>query len=361
MSKIRVLYGAGVLVSAAIGCSDGDGGSSAPGAGGAADAGPAQPPVRSSCANMPILDDRWKDTSEACKSCVDSECCDEAQACADNPKCKELWECRARCVSPFDGCIADCNAAAGAPLPIENGPLVTCRNGCAPCIDVTSCSKGPWPAPPKPSYPAKLRLSNFSSGVVFPKAHIKVCKTEDTECQAPVSEGVTDDSGNVDIEVPASPAYTDAYIEVSGPNVQPSMIYVRGYHAQEKLESGVLNLSTLDTATAGALLGSLGAAADQTQLGAVTALAYSCGDRGVLGLTAASGGASPSTIRSYLVRGVPAASATATDGGGGVVFADHPLGPTSVTMTDASGAVFGSADGFVRPGFLTVIYVLPAH
>ncbi len=64
-----------------------DGGTSSEGTGGATspDTEVVKAVVRSSCSDLPILDDRWTDTADDCKSCFDTQCCDEAQACGDDP------------------------------------------------------------------------------------------------------------------------------------------------------------------------------------------------------------------------------------------------------------------------------------
>lgn len=192
---------------------------------------------------------------------------------------------------------------------------------------------------------------------------LKVCALADVECANPVSQGVTDSEGNVQVDIPSAPHFTDAYFEITGPNVEPSRLYVRyAEYAEERLETGKMTLSLLDSPTATALRGAVQATADQTTVGLVTASIYSCGQKGVPGVAVESSGADASTILEYLAGAAPNATATTTDSKGTAIFADHPEGPTTITAHFAdTGAVLGSADLYVRAGFLNSIFVLPTQ
>lgn len=331
-------------------------------------AGSTKPAIRSSCGNQPILDDRWKDTTDECKACVDTQCCSQAQACADNAECKSLWECRAKCDGVVSTCMNDCVANLTS-LPAQNGAFVSCRNTCKACIDVSTCREAPWEAPPKASYSILSTLTSYTGpGVVFPGVTVKVCGRADTECKQPLSQSVTAADGTVKLDVPSAPGFTDAYFEVTGPNVQSQLIFPKFFQARALLEAGTLSAAgngalfgLLDSATASALQGAMGAKADPTTVGFATVLARSCANRNVSGMVVSSSGANAGTILEYLAGAAPSATATMTDGAGTGVFADHPPGPATFSVKDsATGETLGSVDAFVRAGFLSIVLVPPS-
>lgn len=333
----------------------------APGGAGSPDSGATKEAVRSSCGDMPILDDAWKNTSDECKACVDNDCCTEAQACADNPDCKGLWECRAKCDSLVSSCVDACNAAV-TPLPPENAALLTCRNRCKPCLDLESCRQSAPPAPSKASYPVEITcLSYTSSQVVFAGLTVKVCEPTDNECKTPVSSGVTDANGVVKLDIPSSPWFSDAYLEITGPNVEPTRNYLRSPVGRAIFDRGTLTQRLLDSATASAFAGILGAKSDPATTGLAAIIALSCGGVGVAGMTISSSGADAATITGYVDGVAPSPTTKMTDPSGLGGFADHPPGPTTFTVSDAAtGATMGSADVYIRAGFFTTISVTPS-
>jgi hypothetical protein len=301
--------------------------------------------VRSSCGDMPILADAWHDASDECKACIDTECCGEAQACADNPDCKSLWECRSKCDGLVSSCVDACNAALPA-LPPENGALITCRGRCNSCLDLTSCRRAAPPTPPEPSYALEITcLSYTSTQLVFAGITVKVCAHADHECATPVSQGVTDANGVVTLDVPSDPWFTDAYLEFTGSNVQPTRNYLKSALGREIFARRTMTQRLLDTATTGL----------------ANVVAVSCGGNGLAGMTIASSSADAATITGYVDGVAPSPTAKLTDPSGLGGFADHPPGPTTFTVRNAAtGDTIGTADAYVRAGFLNGVAVPPS-
>jgi len=78
-------------------------------------------------------------------------------------------------------------------------------------------------------------------------------------------------------------------------------------------------------------------------------------------MTITSSGADAATITGYVDGVAPSPTAKLTDPSGLGGFADHPPGPTTFTVRDAAtGETIGTADAFVRAGFLNGVTVPPS-
>ncbi len=56
------------------------------------------------CGNIPLMD-------AACAACADTECCDDGNACAEEPKCLALADCLGYCEADDEDCVTACFTA----------------------------------------------------------------------------------------------------------------------------------------------------------------------------------------------------------------------------------------------------------
>jgi hypothetical protein len=157
-----------------------------------------------------------------CDSCVRSNCCAEAKACAANSVCQDLDLCRANCLAGSTTCPPACEAQ------FVNGkddfaPWLNCvQNTCA-----TACQSGknwqcldapfPWPKP------KGLGDFTFSATIVdllsenpYVGAVVKACLQTDLMCDRPIDQGVTDATGLVSLTVHAGTVGFNGFLELTG-------------------------------------------------------------------------------------------------------------------------------------------------
>lgn len=319
-----------------------------------------------SCGDAPILGDFWKSPPADCATCVESSCCSERGACTADADCSALRTCLAACAQ-FDGACQSACAAKNAPGSV-NGAFDACRaDHCASCLDL-SCEGTAWPAPATAhDVPMKATLVNFTTGKAVGGITVKVCARNDGSCSAPLDQGVTASDGSVSLKLPAAPGGTDAYLEESGLGIQTEITYLHFLTGDSSYAD--VTLQVLDTATASAFqtlaggvpLSDGGALPDggTTQYGALAVLPRSCKNGVVAGATVTSSNAGAAAVTSYLVKGVPSKTATATDSTGIAAIVDHARGHTTVTVKVGTKTL-GSADVIVRANVVTAVTVPPS-
>jgi len=311
-----------------------------------------------SCGDVPALppDYRKEPAPDACKTAMEASCCTQATACAADADCMKLMSCRAACGGDY-ACRVQClqqtpsNAAATAIWNCENG-------GYPDCVDLSCVGTTP-PAPPTTSQHMRWRFLNFASqSTPITGAQVKVRNQDDLSCTSPLSTGTTDGDGWIDLDLPPGPGGTDAYLEVTGAAVAPTLIFIRSFDPELAPSIGV---TMLDSGTLGALIGGLGAPSDPTR-GTIAVNISSCGGGPVPGMKFASSNADSQTVQDYAVASLPSQTATMSDGKGTAGhFANHPAGKTTITVTDGTtGGHFGSLDVVVRGGFFTTVAVPPS-
>lgn len=137
MTYLQAAVGPGcmILMLFAAGCSgssdeDADAGAAAPDGGADQEAGPPDPFTGTmKCGGVPVA-------NPTCATCADERCCDQGEACAAEPDCLALRECRRGCAPEDRPCQEGCEAIhpQGASL---DAPLTACRmHECADdCFD----------------------------------------------------------------------------------------------------------------------------------------------------------------------------------------------------------------------------------
>jgi len=332
------------------------------GTGGAADA---AKEGSASCGDAPILGDFWASPPADCTACAESSCCSERGACTADANCEALRTCLAAC-GQFD---AACQSACSAKNPpgAANTAFNACgTEHCASCLDF-SCEGTAWPAPATAHDIAmKATLVSFTTGKPVAGVTVKVCAHNDGSCAGPIDQGVTASDGTVSLTVPAAAGGTDAYLEQSGAGIETEMSYL--YLLTGDAAYSNLTLQVLDTTTAAAFqtlaggvpLSDGGTLSDggPTPYGALAVLPRSCKGAVVAGATVTSSNAGAAAVTSYLVKGVPSKTATATDSTGIAAIVDHARGHTTVTVKVGTKTL-GTADVIVRPNALTTVALPP--
>jgi hypothetical protein len=133
--------------------------------------------------------------SAACASCMDQSCCAQAQACANDPACREASACLAMCAD--DACraqcalfytlpdalialrscrVSDCAAACGSSC----GEFASAIPGCQACEEATCCSTSAGCAADAACSGLNLCVSNCFGAASCPN-----------ECQSRYAGGVT--------------------------------------------------------------------------------------------------------------------------------------------------------------------------
>lgn len=321
-----------------------------------------------SCGDVAVLGDFWASTPAECTACMASNCYSELSACSSDTACSTYRDCLAQCPRSDSACQAACLPDAGAPA--TSSAIGACRaDNCEACMDLT-CAGTAWPAPSTAhQITMNATVVNFSTREPVAGVSVKVCAHTDTTCATPLDSATTASDGTVTLMLPAAPGGTDADILQSGPGIQTEITYPHALGGDSAYAN--ITLQVLDTATAAAfqtLAGGApfpdggvpdGSAPDGgAGLGALSVLPRSCKNSVLAGATVTSSNAGSSASTSYLAKGIPSATATATDSTGIVAIVDHAVGTTTVTVKLGT-TTLGTADVIVPPGVLTTITLPP--
>jgi hypothetical protein len=318
------------------------------------------------CGDLPILGDfaaSFGPIPDDCKSCVDAQCCEQANACAVDAGCKEWRDCfAANGCYPYEPCSA-CAPPTGDSATL-NDALNNCRTSCDSCLDLR-CAGKPWPAFSAASFGFHLALSSFTATTPFAGVVVKVCGATDHDCTSPLDTATTAADGTVDVAMPTGPGGEGAYLDLAGPSIAPTLTETHlvnfvTLHADddEPMISGFLR--ALDMNTWGLLRGSYNFPADPGTRSRFNIQAKSCGGSNLPGVTVTSSSADSETFFGYLAGGIPSTTATETDTSGLAGWENHPAGPTTVTITKAStGEKLLTYDTFVRGGVIGSVGLPP--
>jgi hypothetical protein len=308
----------------------------------------------------------------SCQSCEEASCCAESAACAANTACAQLNRCVSNCFGTAS-CPSDCQAEYPQGV-ADFQALFSCNNQCAsacPAGQSWACLNSPivWP---KPNVLGNVTFSitfvSFTSEQPFEGANVKACSKLDFSCSTPLATTTSDATGLVTVTVPVGLSGFDGYLDVTGGKVGgtgaavfPAIWYPVPYVIADGWR-GRTQLPSTDE------FGEL-TMASGTQLTATRGhIAVNAGDCAFTPAAGVSFTATPidqATVPYYLVGGVPATTATATDSSGVAAFVNLPtmstagLAVVSATAGQAQGKSMGSLTFIVRPGTLTTSGLFP--
>jgi hypothetical protein len=196
------------------GGASGKGGSG--GGGGAGGGSGASSEGSTSCGNVPVLGDFWSTPPPECTECMASKCCSALGACESDQACSAYRKCLGACAQSDIDCQNACLPDSGAPT--TSSAVTSCRNdNCSACSNL-SCVGTAWPAPATAhDIPMHATLTNFSGGKPVAGITVKVCGHTDMTCATPLDSAVTASDGTFDVNLPAGPGGTDAYLLQAAP------------------------------------------------------------------------------------------------------------------------------------------------
>jgi hypothetical protein len=157
-----------------------------------------------------------------CDKCVHGTCCQAASNCAKNPECMRLDVCRSQCLAGSTTCPPDCEAQHPDGV-MDYAAWNDCtQNACAAsCLtgNSWSCLSSAivWP---KPRSLGKIKFSativDLLTELPYAKVSARACARNDPTCNNPLDSADADDSGTVELTVPAGTIGFDGYLELTG-------------------------------------------------------------------------------------------------------------------------------------------------
>lgn len=308
----------------------------------------------------------------SCQTCEQSSCCSQATACAVDTQCAALNLCVSNCFGS-SSCPTDCETQYPKGV-TDFEAWHSCTNQCA-----TACAPGQswacldkpivWPDPNSVgTVNFSVTFVDFSSEEPFEGAAVKACGKLDFTCASPLATGTTDATGLVSLTVSTGLSGFDGYLDVTGGKVGgtgaaafPTIWYpvpfviANGWRGRTEILAPD-EFAAITTAT--------GATLDPTR-GHIALNAGDCAFSPAAGVSFALPSADSKTVSYYLVGGVPATTANATDQSGIGAFINVPtpatatLAVVSATSGQDQGKSMGSLTFIVRRGTLSTTSLFP--
>jgi len=211
-----------------------------------------------------------------------------------------------------------------------------------------------WPSASSGSVTATLNLKDLVTQQPIVGVSARVCRKLDTTCAQPIGSDVQSDAaGKVVLQVVAG---FDGYVELKMAGAMPGIyfFYPPLNESREVPFVPILSLSALST-FAGLVGGQVSPDRGHVLLGA-----YNCLHNPSEGVRFSSPDSDALTFPFYMIKGIPSATAAATDsqGYGGILN----LRPGSVTLAGGllTGETIGTEGVLTRAGELTYTTMLPA-
>ena len=332
----------------------------------AGDSGDAAKPPRSShliglWGDYPTVDDE-------CIRCAESACAQAEAECRADPECVEFTRCVAENPTPAgqNGCRWRHLAWVTSGDVVQrdvNGPYGQCVfrdlcvNECEGAADLACLQNYAWPMTAEQSVPLDLTVNDSQDfSRMLPNVTVKVCPEGDTLCSTPLSTGVTDERGRVQLQLPSlfSRAFT-GFLELQGGGITPTLLKFAWNIGGPTVQL----ITPIHSATYDFFVKILPFTIDETR-GVLQTRMLGCSALTTRGVSFSSDGLDAESRSWYVENGVPSFTATQTSvlGAGGVF--NVPPGYQLVTATRASdGVVVGRANAPVRPGFVTIVIFEP--
>jgi hypothetical protein len=282
---------------------------------------------------------------------MNTSCCAEMTACANNAACLAARTCFGDCTTASDTACIDACADAHPGYLDANRAMVGCRNEqCGfECALDTCVGAITWPVPEEASRAITHTFRDFQSGDPVAGLTVVVCAKSDLTCSNPLGEGVTDAQGAVTLDMPTDASGFDAFLDVSGPNHVSTDFWFLSRDPEASLASGSISLQILSKATVTLLTGLAEVSLDPAR-GSVTFVASDCGDRALAGLSVTADSADGDSVTVYLMGSFPSTELPATHVSGTGAILNMPPGPALLTGTGKDGRVWSQHTVNVRAG-----------
>ncbi len=183
----------------------------------------------------------------------------------------------------------------------------------------------------------------------------KACARTDTTCATPLDEQTTDETGSVQLTLPTGVNGFDGFIEVTGDGVAWINIVHRPLTEDEAFTEGIITDSGMITLAA--LLSSTVDAAD----GQLAFAVAECGPGDPIGAKVTTSNTDAGTELGFLRDSLPRKDVDDTDATGFGAFLNVPPGPSTITATVGdTGTQIATAEVFIRPGFVSFVFLPPS-
>lgn len=314
------------------------------------------------------LIDLWAaaDASEACAACARESCAEENTACRDDEQCTALTRCVAKSVDPrtTNDCRADhVDWLLEDVAPRDTGGpyqqcvfLNKCIAECDSRAQIACRGNFNWPQTARPTVDLHLLFVDGLSGLPPAGLKVRACQPEDSAtCLEVASWQAADANGGVTLKVPVSLGYFQGYLELQGGGLYPTLLRF-GWPISKDVVTGV---TVVNAFSANALVNMSPVTVDMTR-GLLQLRSFGCGGVPLRGVSFSVDSADAATSVWYTVGQeiVPRFDVTETGdrGAGGIV--NVKAGRASVTAR-RDGVSIGSVTAPVRPGYMSIVVMLP--
>jgi len=322
----------------------------------------ASTPWTLTCGDIPILGPQGDLVSPECKNCVDTECCDLAEACAADADCKQMRDCMAVCDDST--CIDQCWTTYAAAQTLASA-FTACRSTTcyAYCADTLCFGKVEAKQPEKEPYAVSLYLATTPDGNPVEGATIKHCANDDADCTNPLSTATSDGEGMASVLIPVSPSGYEGYLEISGPTIRTVLFHGFRYTNLGAITGNYINptLPTIFPQSTINLISSMGNVTVDDSRAIIFFSTRGCAEAPLGNVTVTTAASDAQTKTVYISGGMPSTTATMTTSsdGSGVLFNVPTTSATTTVSGSFGGVTFSTLTVHVRPGTITTLDVVP--
>jgi hypothetical protein len=318
------------------------------------------------------------DAAAECQGCLGTTDCAAERACASSVECvayaqclHTCWtpDCRLACATATDGGWIDPDAgvnAARVPYASVIDPTATCNTACAVGNNWTCLGHVSWPMVTTGGTTLTTTVIDQLGSAPVVGAEVSLCRFTDPTCSAPIKSAISDQNGNVTLDIPGTVLGigSDDYVQITSPdgNVVPTLDFL-GYPVSRPrapiAEPYATVLSPTELTTLASLLGIDAGLASIYGIAAFEV--FDCNGLPSPGATVSIEPMAPQAVPFILTPGeTPTTTATATTSIGVGGFAAVPPGTVTLTATPQGMRESSSrAQLLVRAGTDSIIYLFP--
>jgi hypothetical protein len=309
---------------------------------------------------------RFSSVDAACEACAQKNCAKANQSCRNDADCAAFTACIAESTDPAnqDACRASSLDWVSADIDGRDigGPYQQCvfKTQCAAecggqtnwqCVGHFSST-----ITTEDSLTFRLRFKEALTGRLMKGMSVKVCRPDDLYCSMPQGKAkVTDDKGEVELNLATPLGMFTGYFELSGAKVYPTLLRF----GWPLVEAGATSVNVIDTDTLATNV-AISRVTPDPERGMMQLRAQNCDGLPARGVTFHTSGSDDSTLYWYTTDSdpIPDFKATATEslGAGGVL--NVPEGRQTITGT-VNGKVVAETTAPVRKGFMSIVVLAP--
>lgn len=313
------------------------------------------------CGDVPIIGPQGDQVTPACKECVDTTCCTQAEACAANTDCMAMRVCMAECSDST--CIEGCWNQYPAAQTVASA-FTKCRSeACiAFCSDTKCFGAVEAVEPEKDEYVMTMHLATTPDGVAVAGATVRFCPTGDVMCENPVSTTTSSATGDASLAVPSAAWGVDGYLEISGPTIVTQLYHGFRYTNIVSLLGNYYSpmLPAIFTPGTINLIASLGEFTVDEGDAIVFFSTRGCAETYMANVAVSTPQADANTKVIYMSGGMPSTVLTKSSSDASGAIFNLPTSPSTVTINASfEGTVFSTLQVVVRPNAITSLDLVP--